>query len=302
MNYGLALSGGGTRGAAHVGVLIALEEEGLLPSSVSGTSAGSIVAGMYAAGITPAQMKDIVHDFTVYGGALIDPDFINIIRLLPQLMLKKPISLTGIIKGNRLRNFFCDVTKGVSFADIPMPVVIPAVDINKGDTITFTNIKNTQIVPGVIWDRDMILCDAMIASASVPGIFMPRMLKDYCLVDGGVTNNLPVNLLQSAGIKDVIAVDIGVDYKMPHSDSIVEIVSHSFSIMSSTLKDCHSTGEILNLKPDLPEGAGLLTFDLMEQCMEAGYEYTKKMIPCIKKSLKSASNRLRAQSLNYYST
>lgn len=296
MNYGLALSGGGTRGAAHVGVLIALEEENLLPSSIAGTSAGSIVSGMYTAGVSPAEMKMIIQDFTRYGISFIDPDCINIIRLLPQLLFKKPISLTGIIKGNRLRDFFCEMTKSASLKDAKTPVVIPAVDINRGDTVAFTNIEHTRKISGVVWDREMTLCDAMIASASVPGIFMPRMLKHYCLVDGGVTNNLPVNLMISSGIQDVISVDIGVDYETPRIDNIIEVISHSFSIMSSTLKDCQSTGEILNLKPNLPKSAGLLTFDLMEQCMNAGYEYTKHMIPDIRKSLKSASTRLKPQS------
>ena len=109
--------------------------------------------------------------------------------------------------------------------------------------------------------------------------------KRYFLVDGGVTDILPVNLLQAAGIRDVLAVDIGGDYEAPSDRSVMEVASHSFSIMSGRLKDCASTGEVLLLKPPLSSKAGLLTFELMGECMERGYEYTRKMLPQIQKVL-----------------
>lgn len=288
MNYGLALSGGGTRGAAHVGVLLALEEEHLLPAAIAGTSAGSIAAGIYGAGMNPAQMKDVVHDLTRHGHLLIDPDYLNILRLLPQVLSGRPMSLTGLIKGNRLQSYLCKLTNGISMADVPIPIVISAVDIDTGSTIAFTNSSKVSPRPGVIWNSSIVLCDAMMASSSVPGIFSPRFMEHCALVDGGVTNNLPVDLLIAAGVPDVIAVDLGVDYETPHSDSISEVVSHSFSIMSSALKECQSLGEILCLKPQLPKGAGLLTFEQMDACMDAGYQYTKQMIPAIRRKLLAA--------------
>lgn len=291
MNYGLALSGGGTRGAAHVGVLLALEEEHLLPTAIAGTSAGSIVAGIYGAGMKPSEMKDVVHDLTRYGHALIDPDYINILRTLPQLLSGRSMSLTGLIKGNRLNNYLCKLTEGISITAAPMPIVISAVDINSGGTIAFTNASRVSPRPGVIWNHSVVLCDAMMASSSVPGIFRPRFIENYCLVDGGVTNNLPVDLLIAAGVPNVIAVDIGVDYQTPHSDSISEVVSHSFSIMSFALKECQSLGEILSLKPKLPKGAGLLTFEQMDACMEAGYHDTKRMMPAIRRKLLAVARR-----------
>ena len=87
------------------------------------------------------------------------------------------------------------------------------------------------------------------------------------------------------GIRDVLAVDIGGDYEAPSDHSVMEVASHSFSIMSGRLKDCASTGEVLLLKPPLSSKAGLLTFELMGECMERGYEYTRKMLPQIRKVL-----------------
>lgn len=118
-------------------------------------------------------------------------------------------------------------------------------------------------------------------------------MENYQLVDGGVTNNLPVDLLAAADEKRIIAVDLGDDYKKPANNSIFEVSLHSFSIMSRDLKDCLSQKELLLLKPSLPDEAGLLTFEYMTDCMEAGYQYTKKMIPRIKEVLSAPVNPIK---------
>lgn len=285
MNYGLALAGGGTRGAAHVGVLKALAEENLLPTSIAGTSAGSIVAGLYASGLCIDKIYEAVSYLTHHGLSYLDPDYLGLIQFIPQILLKKETSLTGLLKGNKMLHFLHGLVGDKTILDLPICTVIPAVDIKTGNTIAFTNFKSTSKIENVIWEKNGFLCDIMMASSSVPSVFCPRKINEYCLVDGGVTNNLPVDILIAAGEKKVIAVDIGVDYETPHDNSIMEIVSHSFSIMSRSLKDCMSSGEILLLNPPLPKDAGLLTFQLMEDCVEKGYQYTKKKIPEIKKRL-----------------
>lgn len=290
-DYGLALAGGGTRGAAHVGVLTALEEAGLLPQRIAGASAGSIVAGLYAAGMNTGDMRETVRWLSKHGRSLIDPDILGIALFLPQILLGRETALKGLIKGNRLQRFLCDLTDGMEIQGNCRGLLIPAVDINSGDTVTFTNLFR-EVVPlsalrqeHVKWERSGLLCDIMMASSSVPAVFQPRQMNGFLLVDGGVTNNLPVDLFISAGETRVIAVDIGEEYEMPHDYSIIETAFHSFSIMSRELKDCRSSGEILLLKPPMPRGAGLLTFECMEKCMENGYVYTKKMMPRIRRVL-----------------
>ncbi len=290
-DYGLALAGGGTRGAAHVGVLTALEEAGLLPQRIAGASAGSIVAGLYAAGMNTGDMRETVRWLSKHGRSLIDPDILGIALFLPQILLGRETALKGLIKGNRLQRFLCDLTDGMEIQGNCRGLLIPAVDINSGDTVTFTNLFR-EVIPlsalrqeHVKWERSGLLCDIMMASSSVPAVFRPRQMNGFLLVDGGVTNNLPVDLFISAGETRVIAVDIGEEYEMPHDYSIIETAFHSFSIMSRELKDCRSSGEILLLKPPMPRGAGLLTFECMEECMENGYVYTKKMMPRIRRVL-----------------
>ncbi|WP_077609491.1 patatin-like phospholipase family protein [Clostridium sp. Marseille-P2415] len=290
-DYGLALAGGGTRGAAHVGVLTALEEAGLLPDRIAGASAGSIVAGLYAAGMEVGEMREAVRWLARHGRSYIDPDILGIILFLPQILLGRETALKGLIKGNRLQRFLCGLTDGLEIQGECKGLLIPAVDINSGDTVAFTNLFRDEIPLSALrqehvkWERTGLLCDIMMASSSVPAVFRPREMNGYLLVDGGVTNNLPVDLLIAAGEPRVLAVDIGEEYEMPHDHSIIETAFHSFSIMSRELKDCRSSGEILLLKPPLPNGSGLLTFECMERCMEDGYVYTKKMMPRIRRVL-----------------
>lgn len=283
MGFGIALAGGGTRGAAHVGILLALEEEKIIPQSIAGTSAGSIVAGLYASGMKAKEMKDVVTYLSKKGMCYIDPDCWGVLKFIPQLIFGKKISLTGLLKGEKLLHYLCELTKGKNIKDSYIKTVIPAVDINSGNTIAYVNsLSNLQTMDHVIWQSDISLCNVMMASSSVPAVFRPQVIGDYCLVDGGVTNNLPVNLLKAAGEKNVLAVDIGESYDMSEKDTIIEVASHSISIMSSLLKECTSSCEKLLIQPDLPKEAGLLTFNYMIDCMEAGYECAKKLTREIK--------------------
>lgn len=285
LDYGLALAGGGARGAAHIGVLKALAEENFLPSSIAGTSAGSIAAGLFAAGLTIDELCEVVEFLGKQGKTLMDPDCWGIIRLVPQLLMRRSPSLTGFLKGNKLKRLFCQLTDNISIKEAAIKLVIPAVDLKSGDTIAYTNSNITHKMEHVVWETDARLCEVMMASASVPTVFRPRILGGRYLVDGGVTNNLPADLLIAAGSKRVLAVDVGEDYESLKHNSIVDILVHSFDIMSRSLKDCMSREESMLLKPELPKEAGLLTFDYMTACMEAGYRYTKVMMPVIRRTI-----------------
>jgi NTE family protein len=285
MHFGIALSGGGTRGAAHVGVLCALEDFGLLPSSVSGTSAGSIVAGMYALGIPPHVMKENVIRLTEKGQYLIDADYCGIVLSIIQFIRRKTISLSGLIKGKKLEAYLEELTEGKYIKDARMKAVITAVDLYSNQTIAYINsLQGVKEVRNVQWKTDIKLCEAMHASCAVPAVFQPKNIGNMCLVDGGVTDVCPVDLLIAAGEQNVLGVDLSANYPFHEKDNIIEIASHSLSIMMSRLSDYRTSGEKLMLRPALPESAGLLTFKEMIKCMEAGYEATLAMLPAIKQA------------------
>jgi len=283
MSFGIALAGGGAKGAVHVGVLLALTEHNLIPTSIAGTSAGSIVAGLYAMGFTPNRLKELVHSLTQNSTTLLDPCYPEIIKTFIQFMTRSSISLSGFLQGNKLERYLCKLTKNKMLKDIKMPLVIPCVDLISGKTIAYSNqAYRAKPSQNVEWKNDGNLCQIMRASCSVPAIFRPRILHKMCLVDGGVTDVLPVDLLQAIGEKNVLAVDISEEYDPPKNINIIEITSHSFEVMQKCLKNHTSGSEKYRLTPKLPKNAGLLNFRQMDACVTAGYNATIDVIPKLK--------------------
>lgn len=282
MSFGLALAGGGIRGAAHVGVLLALEEQGLRPSSIAGTSAGGIVAGLYAAGISAQRLREIIKEMSVKGASFADPDIGGILSLVPKLLLRRDSACSGLLKGDLMEKYFHEVTGGCLMRELPMRIVIPAVDLYTGLTVSFTNsLFGLKPVSRVKWVTQIRLCEAMRATSALPAIFRPKVLDGMCLVDGGVTDILPVDLLIAAGEPNVLAVDVSEYYKMPERINLLEIASHSLSIMETRLRQCVTRGEKFLLNPDLPETDGVLNLPQMMDCMEAGYFSAKRAMPQI---------------------
>ena len=293
MNYGIALAGGGTRGAAHVGVLLALEEQGLCPSYIAGTSAGGIVAGLYAAGCSAKQMKEIVGDLSKHWRRLIDPNYSGLLKAVCSLFcLGCTTGLSGLIKGNRLERYFHELVGEKRMCDCRIPTVIPAVDLNTGNTIAYVHTRSPLLhLADVQWNREALLDEAMRATSAYPVVFQPKPMGNQYLVDGGISDNLPVNLLMASGITQVLAVDLSSPYQPPKKKDLIEIASHSLTIMQSRLQDCTTRGERLSLNPQLPDDAGLLTFDQMIPCMEAGYRAAQEAIPAIKAAFGPSSFR-----------
>lgn len=283
MSFGLALSGGGAKGAAHVGIMLALEEAGMLPSSIAGTSAGALVAGLYVAGNSPQTMKNLVTEMCSQSAYYFDPDLLGILKLIPDLFLHHMASFSGLLKGNRMERMLSRYSFHKNIQDAAIRTVIPAVDLNSGKTIAYTNtLTGVKPMDGVEWRTNILLSDAMRGSMAVPVVFRPKIMGAMCLVDGGVTDVLPVDLLIAAGEKNVLAVDLAEEYEPPKAQNIIEITGRSLSIMETRLKDCRSTGEKLLLNPKLPKESGLLTFSQMEECMNIGYEAAASNIPVIR--------------------
>ena len=284
MGFGIALAGGGIRGAAHVGVLRALEEAGLRPGSVAGTSAGGIIAGFYAAGITPEEMSVMVREAAKNGAVLADPDIRGILSIVPSLIAHRPSACSGLLKGDRMERYFQEQTGGAAMRSLSMRTVIPAVDLDTGLTVAFTNsLFGLRAVSEVKWSTQASVSEAMRATSSLPAAFRPKRLDGMCLVDGGIADVLPVDLLLAAGEPNVLAVDVSEDYRMPQHYGLLDVASHSLAIMQTRLRQCVTHGENYLLTPDLPETNGVLNLSQMTECMEAGYRSAKRALPLIRK-------------------
>jgi len=286
MRFGLALSGGGLRGVAHIGVLKALEEYRLRPSWISGASAGSIVAGLYAYGYSPNQMEELALNLD---RRYIDPDVCGIVYGVLQLVMGKEPITDGIIKGKYLERFFNKLTKGAHIREVKIPLAISAVDINTAKTIMFVSSKekmppddhHTQYID------DVYLYEAIRASIAIPVIFKPMFIQNMRLVDGGVTENLPIDVLRKMGAKKILGVDLGYSGQIRKGvNNIFEIGSQAIDIMAYQITRLKSEGIDFILRPGIYD-VSLSDVDKIPEIIKRGYEATIENIKMIKKALNS---------------
>lgn len=289
MRFGLALSGGGIRGVAHIGVLKALEEEGLRPSWIAGTSAGSIVAGLYAYGYSTQEMEDIAIDLQ---RRYIDLDYLGMIFGFTQWMIGREPCLDGLIKGKAIEKYLNNLTKGINIKDIKMPLAIPAVDINKAKTVIFVNrlAERPSQEDKTIYIDDVQLYKAIRASIAIPVIFKPVILDGKRLVDGGVTTNLPIDILKKMGAKRVIGVDLGYNGQLRRDvDNIIEIGSQTLDIMAYQITVLKSQGADYIIRPGIYDVA-ITDGKKIVGCIDRAYNITKENIKLIKKAINSSSS------------
>lgn len=284
MSFGIALSGGGAKGAAHVGVLMALCENNLIPSSVSGTSMGAIVGGLYAIGYPPEKLKEIIIKFSKNYRRYIDPCYGNYFMALMQFMSNSSITLPGFIKGDKVERYLKNLTKNIAISSVQTPLVIPAVDLISGKTIVYSNIhpKMNSTTSNIIWKNDIPLHSAMRASSSLPAIFYPKKINNAVLVDGGITHIIPTELLMQTGEKNILAINISQEYEKPKSTNIFEITTHSFELMQNELKNFSLGKEKFLITPELPKNAEMLSFNHMPEFVKAGYNSTIAVMPKLK--------------------
>lgn len=283
MPFSLSFSGGGCRGAAHIGVLLALHEAALYPCAVSGTSAGAIAAGFYAAGYSAEALLLLCQKLKKNGEKLIDVDILGILKFAKNIALRQSIGISGLLKGEKFRKMLAQLLGELKISDIPLPLCIAAVDLSTGETVSFSQKRPHSPLKSTRWQSDILLRDAIYSSCCLPTVFTPQKLfADSLIVDGGVADNLPVDLLHAISAPNIIAVDISQDYTPICSDNLFEIAHHSLSVMSNRLEECYVRGERLLIKPKLPEKAGVFTFSLIEDCIEAGYAAAKELIPIIR--------------------
>ena len=235
---GIALSGGGIRGMAHIGVLKVLIEHNIPIDMISGTSAGAIIAAMYACGYTPQQMQVMVQNLKM--NELIDLNvtvgdlFKHGMKWLFSGMFRFwSVLPTGFIKGDKVEQFFYGLWQNRTVKDTNIPVAITAVDLNTADTVFFTSpVFDSRAILNARYYHNTSLTEAVRASISIPGIFFPKKYRSMTLVDGAVKNNLPTDILRHMGADIVIGVDLGYDGQSNYDiKSVGEILVQCIEIM-----------------------------------------------------------------------
>lgn len=236
---GIALSGGGIRGLAHIGVLKALVNRGIKIDLISGTSAGAIAAALFACGYTPHQMEDLAR--CIKTADLVD------LKITVSDLFKYGIQSfmgggtrfwatipNGIVKGDRIEKYFKTLWGNRTLQETMIPLAVTAVDIYTSDTVFFTTPQKKQKkILNSRYYHGATLTEAVRASISIPGVFYPRKYQDMALVDGAVKNNLPTDILRAMGADIIIGVDLGYAGQPVESlHSVGEILMHCIDIMN----------------------------------------------------------------------
>ena len=266
MKIGLALSGGGVRGAAHVGAIKALEENGIKIDAVAGTSAGSIVTALYAMGYTTDEMYKLFNYFSKSVMAISPKYFFGGIKQ------KKGIQLGGLTSGENIELAVEEAAKLKNIKnirDIKMPIAIPTTDLILDQEIIFTNNENAE---GEEYIHDIEIGKAVRASCSFPGMYAPLEYDKYQFADGGIFDNLPALQTRKLGVDKVISIKFKLNYPRKQR-TLYNIAMQSLDLMSENLiKDSIKESDYvidIDLKDVKPFSISKLEF-----CYQQGYLQT----------------------------
>ena len=276
---GLVLSGGAARGLAHIGVLKALEEQGVMIDAIAGTSMGAVVGGLYAAGYSVSELEQLATELD-WQQALSDaPPRADIPFRRKQddrdFLVKQKLSFRddgslglplGLLQGQNLalllEKLFARADAVEDFDQLPIPFRAVAADIATGETVVFA---------------DGHLALAIRASMSIPAVLTPVEVEGRLLVDGGISNNIPVDIAREMGVDRVIVVDIGSPLATTESlQTVFNILNQSVALLTRR----NSEAQLATLQPhDILiqpplTGFGITDFARAEGMMDAGYRAT----------------------------
>jgi NTE family protein len=284
----LVLSGGGARGAAHIGVIRVLEELHIAPDMVVGTSMGAIIGGLYAAGWSPDDMEHLVQAID-WENVFTDrverrnrsfrrkqDDFPLMIQGRLHFEGLKPVMPSGIIDGQRLELMLRTIEAlsptTADFDDLPIRYRAVAASIATGEPVVISSGS---------------LATAMRASMSVPGALPPVKLDGRDLVDGGITANLPVGIAHDLGARRIIAVDISsplIEEEDEHFESFMSVYNHLNTLLTAGNRDrdvARLTRDDLLIVPDLGD-ISFVGFDRLKEAIDLGEEAARRHIDLLR--------------------
>ncbi|NLL17557.1 MAG: patatin-like phospholipase family protein [Clostridia bacterium] len=287
MIYGLALSGGSLRGATHIGILEVLDEAGLPPHAIAGTSAGSIIGSLYAAGVQPKKLGQI---FSQLLPKAPKPQEYVIKPLMADPMTTKTISWLplpkGLLKADFIESFIEKMIGRLTFEELTLPLAVVTADLHTGEAVIFTaqqHIPPKPWPPNTVYQSGVPVAEAVMASSIIPGIFTPKTIGNRTLVDGGLVSNVPADVVKIFGAQKIIAVDLGFGvYEAEPLKNVIDILLQTYDIMgqrvSNLILEQHAH---FVLRPQTG-GAGLLDFHKIPGFINKGRIVARENLNAIK--------------------
>ena len=278
MKIGLSLSGGGVKGAAHIGVLKALEEKNIKIDSIAGTSSGSIVATLYVAGFNSDEIYFI---FKKYCKKIKYVDWKNVLKLIGGLIFKRKIVIDGLNSGKEIEvllNNMCRQKHLYNISDFKMPLIIPTVDICNGKVVCFSSFKNEKrYLSNTVFINSMNIGKAVRASCSYPVVFSPSNFRDTKLIDGGIRENIPWRELKEIGTDKVLSVVFNDEIDGSCFNNIIDVASRSINLLCKELANYENLGTDYLLQINSKK-IGLLDMSKIDELYQIAYEEIKKCV------------------------
>ncbi|MBX9631314.1 MAG: patatin-like phospholipase family protein [Burkholderiales bacterium] len=259
----LVLGGGAARGFAHVGVIKMLEAQGIKADLVVGTSAGSVVGSLYAAGYDGFELQRLALELDEKSVS----DWI-----LPN---------RGFLRGEALQNYVNTAVKNRPLEQLNKPIGVIATDLKSGEQVVFRR-GNTGM--------------AVRASSSVPGVFQPVTIGGREFVDGGLTSPVPVRAARDMGADIVIAVDISKDPSIATLSGTLEVLLQTFTIMGRSIAAQELLGADVVISPDTHEMRSA-SFDARHVSIIEGEKAALAAVPKLRQKIVEREERLRKAAL-----
>ena len=261
VRIGLALGGGAARGFAHIGVIKALESQGIIADVIVGTSAGSVVGAMYAAGNNGFALQKMA----------LEMDEVTISDWSISFFSKS----SGVLKGEALQAYVNKMVLQVPIEKLKKPFGAVATDLNSGLPVLFQR-GNTGL--------------AVRASSAVPGLFQPVKINEHLYVDGGLVSPVPVRFVREMGADLVIAVNISTQADVQAASSSLEVLLQTFTIMGQSLNYFELKTADIVIKPDLPGMKGN-DFAGRNLAILAGERAAMAIMPELKQKIRNLQER-----------
>lgn len=249
---GLALGSGAAKGLAHIGVLQALDENGVKIDCLAGCSAGALFGSLYCCDIKPY----IIHNLAL--------------QIDRKLWLDLTVPKRGFIKGEKIEELLKLLTRERNIEELDKKLFVIATDLISCSMNVFTQ--------GPIYK-------AVRASISIPGIFVPVRYNNMLLVDGAVTDRVPASILKENGVDIVIGVDVGYNTENVRISHVFDVILQSIDVMSKQIMKNKLINADILIKPNLRH-IKPSRFDKVDECVKIGYDETISRMDDIKQTIK----------------
>lgn len=244
---GLALGGGAVLGAAHIGVLRALDEFDVQVSCVAGTSIGAFIAAFFGFGKSWQEIQEIATDI----------DWLDVSRI--------SLSQFGLLSNKKLGELIVEHIGEKTFKESEIPIAMVATDITSGERV-------------VLDSGDV--ATAVMASTCIPGIFNPIEIENRLLVDGGIVENVPVHPLRDMGADFSIGVALNAIHSHKKPENIIEVLLNSFDFTIRTATKLQTSDADILINPDL-SNFNMVDSDQAEALINKGYDEAKEKLKAL---------------------